>query len=485
MHAYQSIHPALAGLLQFEEQRLGVPVEVVRKPLYNLAPVSPFRPIVEVRIHTGTAPETFPVLLADELLEITAPAYVTSEAREVGFADATGQFCPLAGVTANRVTLYFDLDEIFSCPVNVRRKSTHGATTGHPGNKVADLVFGQAFAIALGNIRRYDWKKEVQEYASSVLAARQTQVEEWRQAYRHNERDLEEKSWEIQRLARKNAELRQRIRTHNLLTRKRIERKAREDHSGLVRMLGRGLGSIQVESGVLRAVTAPVEILWGGYTYEMGRYVISIPLGEGRLTIKPRDCNEVEGYPHPHVATDGAPCLGNVGATVAQLLGEGEHFQLVTTLLEFLRSYNPDNPYLRLEKWDPDWEDEDDRFESCYSNASLSDCATCSDWDCGYRDGAARRCLDNTDTEDCIECAACDLRDDAVRGCREGNEPFECVECGVSCPWAGNTRFCREAHDGEDCAGCGNTDCEYHQPEQENENEDNSEELPAVSAAGG
>ena len=40
MHAYQHINPALAGLLQFEEQRLGLPVEVIRKPLKPLRPTA-------------------------------------------------------------------------------------------------------------------------------------------------------------------------------------------------------------------------------------------------------------------------------------------------------------------------------------------------------------------------------------------------------------------------------------------------------------
>jgi hypothetical protein len=82
MHRYQSIHHALAGLLQFEEQRLAVPVEVFRKPLYNFPPPS-FRPVIEVRIHTGTVPETFPILLADELLDVTAPAHVTPGGTEL------------------------------------------------------------------------------------------------------------------------------------------------------------------------------------------------------------------------------------------------------------------------------------------------------------------------------------------------------------------------------------------------------------------
>jgi hypothetical protein len=462
MHAYQSIHPALAGILQFEELRLGIPIEVIRKPLHNLSPTPPFRPVIEVRIHTGSSPETFPVLLPEELLEITAPVHVTTEAQEVGFTDTTGQFCPLAGVTDNRVTIHFDLAEVFYAG-NVRRKPTNGTVpTGNPGNKVVDLIFGPAFAIALGNIRRYDWKRETEEFTSHVVAARQKTVDGWSQAYQQNERDLEAKSWEIQQLASKNGELRQRIRCHNQLTRKRIERKAREDHSGLVRLLGRGLGSVEVDGGFLRAVTTPVEIAWCGSIYEMGRYVIRIPLGEGRLTIKSQDGHEAEGYPHPHVATDGAPCLGNMGATVAQLLGEGEHFQLVTTLLEFLRSYNPDNPYLRLERWDPDWQDDDDRFDSCYDNASLSDCATCNDEDCHHLDGAQSRCYEHTDTNDCIECAGCNRRRDAIDHCRENHESHECVTCETECTYAGDVEACFETHAGENCATCSNEDCDHH-----------------------
>ena len=464
MYSRSKLHPALVCLLEFEELRLGVPVEVERKPLYNFPPTST-RPVIEVRIHSGTRPETFPILLADELLEVTAPAHLTVEDREVGFRDRTGQFCPLAGVTDNRVTLYFDLNELFS-EGNVRRTPINGTVSGHPGNKVADLVFSQALTIAHRNIRKYDWKKEVREYTSHVIAGRRQTVEEWRTAYRQNEREIEEKSWDIQQLARKNAELRQSIRLHDLLTVKRVERKAREDHQNLVRLLGRGLMSIQVTRGTLTLTTSPVEIAWGGVTYDMGRYTIAVPLGEGRLTIQPADGNEVEGYSHPHVATDGTPCLGNMGATVAQLLGEGEHFQIVTTMLEFLRSYNPDNPYLRLERWDPDREDEDDRYESCYEDASLYDCATCTDIDCHHRSGAADRCFDNTRTQNCIECQACYHHEDAIEVCRGKHAPEDCFACENECEYAGDADACLGVHDGENCPDCPNENCNHH-PEGE------------------
>jgi hypothetical protein len=463
VQAYPSIHPGLAGLLQFDEQRLGIPIEVVRRPLQSAASRSVFRPIIELRIHCGGPPETFPVLLPDELLELTVPAHVTKEEQEVGFVDATGQFCPLAGISGNRVTVYFDLQALYSNPETIRRKPTNGTTpTGNPGNKVADLVLTQAFAIALGNIRRYDWKHEVKEFTDGAIAAWQASLDEVKSAYRENERSMEEKSWELRQLSGRNSELRQCIRLSERVTQKGLERKAREDHSNLVRLLGRGLRTIELRDGFLLAVTMPISITWQGILYELGRYVISVPLGDGRLTIKSRDGNSVEGYPHPHVASDGAPCLGNIAPTVAQLLGEAEYFQLVTTLLEFLRSYNVDNPYLRIERWDPDWQDDDDRFDNCYNDASLSDCATCSDDECHHLDGARRRCYEHTDTNDCIECAGCSRRRSAIDHCRERHDSHQCVACETECTYAGDVEACFETHAGENCATCSNEDCDHH-----------------------
>jgi len=471
MHCDNNIHPGLAELLRFEEQRLGLPVEVHSRALNDLPAIHPFRPVVEVTIHRRRhdSGETFPILLSDELLEITAPVCVGRDEQSVGFNDRDGSLCPLAGVTGNRLNIYFDLNELFSGNGSVKRKPLNGSKlSGNPGNRVAELIFSQALPVILGNIRRYNWGEERERYARMKLDARMKMTSEWRRSVRDNDRLIEEKTWEVSNLARKNMELRDRLRTHNLFTRKRLEREAGEEHRLLVQMLGRSIRALVVGDEKLDVLTAPININYDGYEYEFGSFSLELPLGSGHPIIKPADSTHVvDGYPHPHISSDHVPCLGNIGATVAQLTGEGKLYEAVTLLLEFLRSYNPDNPYLRIEKWDPDWEDDDDRFESCYNNASLSDCATCSDWDCSYKDGAARRCLENTDTEDCIECAACDLRDDAVRGCREGNEPFECVECGVSCPWAGNARLCRDSHDGEECPGCSNSDCEYHGREEE------------------
>lgn len=469
------LHPGLESVMAFEEARIGIPIERRRCPLSVLSATSSFRPIVELNIHMGGPEERFPVLFDDELMELEAGIFVTSDRELVGFKNRDGSLCPLAGVTENRVNIYFDLDRTFRDPDAVHRRPANGTPlTGQPGNHLAELVLSQALPVAIHNIRNHDWSKEREAYTRYRLTARERVVDEWRRAVRENDQTIEDRSWQIRTLSEKNQELRGRIRLHDLLTKKRMTRQAHEDHTQLVRMLGRGLRSIQITSGLLKVLTAPVEIHWDGDRYEMGCYWIDLPLGEGRLNIRNEDSDRaVDDYPHPHVGTDGYPCLGNIGGTVAQLLGEGENAQLVTLLLEFLRSYNPDNPYLRLERWDPNWEDEDDRWETCYDNASLSDCATCDDWDCPHREDAQRRCYENTDTSDCIACAGCDLHREAIESCRNDHAPNECVTCEVDCPYSDDEEECFQTHDGECCPDCDNTNC-THFCEENDDDEDPS-----------
>ena len=347
MHCDNNIHPGLAALLRFEEQRLGLPVEGHRAPLLVCSD-SPFRPVVEVNVHTAHGCDSFPVLLENELLDIAAAVFVINDDHVVGFNDRNGDLCPLAGVTGNRLNIYFDLNELFSGNGSVKRKPLNGGKlSGNPGNRVAELIFSQAMPIILGNIRRHDWGEERNKYVRTKLEARLKMTAEWQRSIRQNDRAIEEKTFEISNLARKNTELRDRLRTHDLLTAKRLEREAKEEHVLLVQMLGRSIRALEVGNEKLEVLTTPISIEYGGYLYEFGGFTIELPLGNGQLTIKPTDNDHVvEGYPHPHISSDNIPCLGNIGATVAQLTGEGKLYEAVALLLEFLRSYNEENPYL-------------------------------------------------------------------------------------------------------------------------------------------
>jgi len=469
------LHPGLESIVAFEEARIGIPIERRRCPLSIISATFAFRPIVELNIHSGGPDERFPVLLEDELMELTAGVFVTMDRELVGFKNRDGSLCSLAGITENRVNVYFDLDRAFRDPEMIYRRPRNGTPPqGQPGNILADLVLSKALPVALHNIRNHDWSQERDIYTRHRLEARERMVAEWRRAVRENDQTIEDRTWQIRTLAEKNRELRDRIRLHDLVTRKRMSRQAHDGHDQLVRMLGRGLRSLRIEYGTLKVLTAPITIHWGGMHYNFGSYWIDIPMGEGRMCIRNEDSDDtVDDYPHPHVGTDGYPCLGNISGTIAQLLGEAEHAQVVTLLLEFLRSYNPDNPHLRIERWDPDWKDEDDRWEQCYENAALSDCASCDDWDCPHREGAEARCYDYTDTDDCIACRECERHRDAIDHCRGEHAPEDCVTCETDCPYAEDEDLCLQAHDGERCPDCDNNDC-THFREEDDDDEDPS-----------
>ena len=285
MVTHGSLHPGLAAALAFEEQRLGLPLEVHHGHLLDLPTDQPFRPVLDVTVHTSSTTEDFPVLLDDEVLEITAPAYVVADERLFGYRGRRGELAPLAGVTGNRVHLYFDLETLYHHPDQIRRRPTNGERPGgHPAVRLANLVLGPALTRAGRNIRNYSWKPERDAYARQTLQAREQQVDEWRRAIRDNDIAIEDRTWQIRTLAEKNAQLRDQVRAFEKLTRRRRIRQTHEDHAQIVRMLGKGLRTLQIGNSILRASTAPVEIIWDGGRYEMGSYIIHLPVDSGRVT---------------------------------------------------------------------------------------------------------------------------------------------------------------------------------------------------------
>lgn len=96
--------------------------------------------------------------------------------------------------------------------------------------------------------------------------------------------------------------------------------------------------------------TRTVVIAHMGRRYEIGRFRIAIgdrcDLSIANLS------NTASGThcEHPHVR-DGRPCLGNISEAIGKLLGEREYALVVNMLFRFLESYNPGNPYAKIEHW--------------------------------------------------------------------------------------------------------------------------------------
>ena len=146
-------------------------------------------------------------------------------------------------------------------------------------------------------------------------------------------------------------------------------------------------------------------------------------------------------------------------------LGEGEYADVLTVLLEFLRSYAPNDAYIRVEAWDPDWTDE--RHERCREEATVEDCLGCSDDGCPYHEDRYQRCFDDKrdgDLQDCICCRDCHLCDEAERLCREDAPLVDCIGCATtSCTYAGldeDMTACREGG-ADGCPDCEVVECRY------------------------
>jgi hypothetical protein len=286
----------------------------------------------------------------------------------------------------------------------------------------------------------------------------------WREEVQRNERDVEEKTWQITGLVSRNERLREALAQFEDSTKAQQKRKAVEEHGEMVKMLQAGsIFNLRIESGEVHFETGKVEIDFDDYRYELGPFHVEMTLADASLNIKGlRGASKVDGYSHPHVASSGVPCLGNMAPVIAKTLGMGDVVGAIGTVLEFLRAYNDGNGYVDLRRWNPDFEDDDDKYESCFESSSCHDCVVCSDDGCPYADGAPSRCWENHDVSDCIECGDCSYRDRAIESCREDHDPWECTTCERSCTWAGDLLACKESHDGSRCGGCPEVTCQFN-----------------------
>lgn len=220
------------------------------------------------------------------------------------------------------------------------------------------------------------------------------------------------------------------------------------------------------DDGSISATTTPITIEYDGWQFPLGRYTINLdPKGDIRIEAlePPTDTD----YPHPHVATDGYPCLGNVGSDIPKMLGSMRIAEVLQVLYEFLCEYNPDSPYEKISSFDPtgQYYDEDDNpCENCDESCSpycLFECRenegqyTCSDCyeyrteycysECSYNEDFERfkpcdDCRDR-DTEHCY--LNCQYNTQWLLRCPCDSCPFE--DCCSECPYFKKLQNLKEA----------------------------------------
>jgi len=229
-------------------------------------------------------------------------------------------------------------------------------------------------------------------------------------------------------------------------------RLARTQAAQLLELLDRGVYEEVTwnDAGVLLATTGPVVIEHEGWRFALGRYEVTIE-PTGRLNIKNLTEHPRAEHPHPHVGSDGTPCLGNVRADMAKLIGRMRIADALQVLHTFLCSYNRDGAYESIAHFDPTGE---------YADPNDDPCQDCDERCSPY---CINRCEHNDAFYGCGDCY--DYRTSFCYEECEYNEGYELVHPCNGCDQS-STDYCSlECPYNEDwqlqtpCDNCVNPEC--------------------------
>ena len=462
-----NVSEPLRSLLEFESEKHSLPIVYHRGDLRDADVHGPFRPVIEIHVHTDRERESFGIPVGEDRIDVRAAVFSAPLTDAVGPV-VDGMMTPVAYLKGRHILIGFDLEAMESDVPNAV-------------NRIFDLIAQYALEDAAEAIRTYDWKDERERYARIKKLAQDRYATSLRRDVDANAYEVDRKTREITELVRKNEDLRDALEHLERCKPRRVEENALREFAELRKLVPKPYAEIDFDESSLRAKTGPIEIDHDGGWYDLGRFEVRIEFDNDRLTISQLVTDRiVDGYPHPHVDPHGSPCLGNIGVSLAKLLALKQYPQALVVIHQFLASYNEDNPYVKIERWDPDY-DGGTNYENCYEDSSTLDCVNCSDSDCPYYEDRYDRCAEFGELERCLACRDCDHWQTEVEACRESSSPQDCVACAEErCTHAGDEDGCYDSHDGSDCPTCDRTDCRHH-PEDEDEEDDDAdrEDQPA------
>jgi hypothetical protein len=108
---------------------------------------------------------------------------------------------------------------------------------------------------------------------------------------------------------------------------------------------------VEVNGSAVRVLTEEIIIKHEGQRYKIGRFALDLDLKEGLRVVNLENTGDKSAWDHPHVQAS-LPCLGNLRDGFEKLLGECQIVPLVSMLVQFLESYNPETAYCPIEHWE-------------------------------------------------------------------------------------------------------------------------------------
>jgi len=267
----------LRELLRFEAEKLSVPLRYVEHSL-DAFTLPPFTREVLIVSHTGYFRDTFGIDLPGGDVLVNVPTQMIEGGSPIGSSARHGEFQALGALFGRVLVVYFSL-EALADPANIQRvRSTGGLTKERVLAAVFDATVGAAMPRIADYIATYDFARERKCFADRRTRGVATRVAQLRQNLALNDRSIEEKTYEIGRLARKNQELREQAWFFESATDMRLRREAEREYLALMALVPQAFESLAVEDDRLVARTYPISIPWSeaGEDIALGSFQITI-----------------------------------------------------------------------------------------------------------------------------------------------------------------------------------------------------------------
>lgn len=368
---------------------------------------------ISVRIAVSDAlcktSKTNPVKLGDKLYELSE-SQVTVDI-EVDVPEEKrildDDFLTLAYIDHNRIIIPIELTAADNEETRALFAYIVEHSTGLVDFKMSDKLLEQR-------------KKLAQRFSEALTKGVQRRITDREEELRDSQHKAEQAYYTILDFERKKPVIQKELKYLKKLEKIDRPRLFRKQAHALIELQASGqYSSIEAnDDGSISAVTTPITIEYDGWQFPLGKYNINID-AKGDIKIGALDPPTDTDYPHPHVDTDGHPCLGNITADMPKMLGSMRVAEALQVLYAFLCEYNPDSPYEKISRFDPtgQYYDEDDNpCENCDES-----CSPYCIFECGENNGQ-------------YECSDCyEYRTDYCYSECSYNEDFErfspCDDC--------------------------------------------------------
>ena len=276
--------PHLRALLDFESQRMGLPLSYHEAVLADDYQPPAFRREALIIAHTGFAPDPFglPVEGGEVLVCRPRPHPQASGQRRRGprsrWAHASRCRHPQRPA---RVLLAGGPVRAERC----REASAGGLRRGTYWRPVFEMIMVRAVPILVANVRDYDWKAEQEQFAATRVRQVQARVARLEEDARNNDYAIESKTQEIAQLAHKNRELREHARLLESVTTREMKERAALELLALMKMAPRGCSAMDVQDEAIVVETHPVWVEHDDHDFDLGTFRVAIRLADDQVVI--------------------------------------------------------------------------------------------------------------------------------------------------------------------------------------------------------